>query len=176
MPSKARRGKRRGFRTQPKLTRWQEWQTGAMPNGSTAAVSRGNLEFPNDRSFRLFSVSWQLAATSSAIAQVRAYGPAGGTSIACSGPMTVSTGQVLRGRLHVPGVQMFPSDTKAGVVLLALDVLCPQKGDSVIVTYTLQITCVLNPEVVPESCPKSTIVPGPLYHDIATRTFEMISN
>lgn len=168
MPRRANRQRRRGRRGGGVVSNWHEWQTGHLLPGSSVAFNRNNFEFPKDRSYRVLSVEWQFASEGPAIVQIRGYGPNDVNSSICnSGPLAVSLGQVLRGRLRYPSMAVFSRDpfpnTQVSPVFLALDCLCPYKGDIVKVIYSVKVDVLVSPEEVPEVCPKNGAQLIPLY-------------
>jgi len=151
MAPRRSRGKRQSGR---QLTIWKKWYTGAFGTGSTIGIGRKNLEFANDRSFKVISAHIEVVSTGPTLIQLRGYGPIDSQSaIAQSGPFVAR----LTPRRHTLRINSpwYSRDTPSDRTLIAVNVLCPKKSDSQWVIYMITLTVQLSPEMVPGACPKS---------------------
>lgn len=148
---KANRGRR------PQLSRWVEWKPGYSKPGSSYVLSVANIEVPRDRSYRLNSTSVQLCANGPIMVVVRLFGPEfADQAIINSGPRLVGVVPVTVNLRAPPQTDWFQRAPSPSHPLVAVDCLCPYKGDGADKNYVLinaMVHLTISPEEIPESCP-----------------------
>jgi len=133
---------------------WQERLTGSVEAGSTAVLNRDKIEFSGDRSFKLVSCTLDITASGPALMQIRSYAPLQQNSaVSQSGVFSIGVTPVRRTMRYAGG--WFAQNTGDKTMLVAINMLCPSKEFSKVTgLYSLKLTVLLSPEMVPEACPK----------------------